>query len=112
MIAPTLGTGIATSLTPRKLALGLLVMLQRSNCLRTLAGACGWWVDEMIGLMLSFVVCVSAAGDGRCQQVELPFEGSLLQCMLYGQHQAARWTSDHPGWHVARGWRCLSGKPI
>jgi hypothetical protein len=66
----------------------------------------------MFGLMLSFVVCVNAGDTGRCRQVELPFEGTLMQCMLYGQHEAARWTSDHPGWFVTRGWKCLSGKPI
>jgi hypothetical protein len=32
--------------------------------------------------------------------------------MLFGQHEAARWTTSHPGWAVTRGWKCQSGKPI
>ena len=46
----------------------------------------------MFGLVLSFAVCLSAGEGGRCQNVELPFEGSMQQCALFGQHQAARWT--------------------
>lgn len=66
----------------------------------------------MFGLVLSFVACMSTAEMGRCQKVEMPFEGSMMQCMLFGQHEAARWTNEHPGWQVTRGWRCLTGKPI
>ena len=64
----------------------------------------------MFGLILSFVVCLGTVGTGRCEQVELPFDGSMQQCMLFGQHQAARWIADHDGYQLRRGWRCLSGK--
>ena len=47
---------------------------------------------------------------GRCQNVELPFEGSMQQCALFGQQQAARWVVENQGWQMRRGWRCLSGK--
>lgn len=65
----------------------------------------------MFGLMLSFVVCMHAApASARCQQVELPFEGSMQQCLLFGQHAVAQWTNDHEGWRLRRGWRCLNGR--
>ena len=64
----------------------------------------------MFGLVLSFVVRLSAADGGRCQNVELPFEGSMQQCALFGQHQAARWVTEHRGWQMRRGYRCLTGK--
>lgn len=66
----------------------------------------------MFSLVLTFVACLSASGPNRCQQVELPWDGSLMQCMMFGQHEAARWTNEHPGWALARGWKCESGKPI
>ncbi len=64
----------------------------------------------MFALIVSFVVCLGAADGGSCRQIELPFEGSMQQCMLFGQHQAARWIADHDGYHLRRGWRCLSGR--
>jgi hypothetical protein len=66
----------------------------------------------MFGLVLTFVACLNASGPSRCQQVEMPFDGSLMQCMLFGQHEAARWASERPGWVVTRGWKCESGKSI
>lgn len=66
----------------------------------------------MFGLVLIFVACLGTSGQDRCQQVELPFDGSMMQCMIFGQHQAAAWTNEHPGWAVRRGWKCESGKAI
>ena len=54
----------------------------------------------MFTYVLTFVACLGAAGD-RCRNVELPWDGSLMQCMLFGQQAAAQWTSEHPGWAVA-----------
>lgn len=64
----------------------------------------------MLALMLTFVACVAPGQPNRCQQVELAFEGTLTECMLLGQHQAAAWTASHPGWVVTRGWRCEAGR--
>lgn len=64
----------------------------------------------MTALMPTFIACLTPGEPGRCQQVELPFEGTLTQCMLLGQHHAAAWTAAHPGWAVTRGWRCESGR--
>jgi hypothetical protein len=70
------------------------------------------WSLPMFSLVLTFVACLSSSESGRCQMIELPFDGSLMQCMMFGQHEAARWTNEHPGWAVTRGWKCQSGKPI
>ena len=50
----------------------------------------------MFVYVLTFMACLGGQGD-RCQNVELPWDGSLMQCMLFGQ-QAAQWTNEHPGW--------------
>ena len=47
----------------------------------------------MFSLVLTFVACIGAARRRRCRQVELPWDGSLMQCMLFGQHEAAHWTN-------------------
>jgi hypothetical protein len=65
----------------------------------------------MFGLVLTFVACLGGSVEsGRCRLVELPFEGSMQQCMIFGQHEAARWVAVHEGWRVARGWRCVGGR--
>jgi hypothetical protein len=65
----------------------------------------------MFGLVLTFVACLSGPADGgRCRRVEVPFEGTMQQCMLFGQHEAARWAADHEGWRLHRGWRCVRGR--
>jgi hypothetical protein len=58
-------------------------------------------------LTLAFVACIS----GHCRTVAMPWEGSQMQCMLFGQVEAARWVAAHPGYVVARGWRCETGLP-
>lgn len=57
-------------------------------------------------LALIFTACIS----GQCREVQIPWDGSLMQCMIFGGHQLAAWTNDHPG-YVAKGWRCESGRP-
>jgi hypothetical protein len=64
----------------------------------------------MFAYVLTFIACLGANGGDWCRQVELPWDGSLMQCMVFGQHAAAQWTNDNPGWAVRRGWRCESGR--
>ena len=71
----------------------------------------------MFGLVLTFVACIgvqqpASATSLRCRTIELPFDGSLNQCIIFGQHQLALWVRDHEGWLPARGWRCEAGKAI
>lgn len=60
----------------------------------------------MTALVLVFLACAS----DRCAEVQIPWDGSLQTCMLFGEHAAAQWTNEHPGWAVTRGWRCESGE--
>jgi hypothetical protein len=67
--------------------------------------------QPMFVYVLTFVACLGSQAD-RCQNVELPWDGSLMQCMLFGQQLAAQWTNEHPGWALNRGYRCESGRAI
>ena len=58
-------------------------------------------------MVLSFMACLGAA-DGRCRNVEIPFDGSVQQCVMYGQVEVIRWTTEHVGWEPRRGYRCMS----
>lgn len=54
-----------------------------------------------------FLVCAIHMPT-ECKDVRLNFIAdrvSQRQCMLYGQHEIAKWTLGHPKWRVAR-WRC------
>lgn len=62
----------------------------------------------MFAYALTFIACLSGAPD-RCQTVQIPWDGSLQQCMLFGQQAAAEWQGQHPGWAMRRGYRCESG---
>ena len=56
----------------------------------------------MIIYVLAFVACLGTF----CRTVEIPWEGSLMTCMIFGQQLAAQWINEHPGWALARGYRC------
>ena len=56
-------------------------------------------------ITLAFLACM----HGACRTVAIPFDGSLQACMLYGQHAIAQWQREHPGWTLARGYRCETG---
>lgn len=79
----------------------------------------------MFTLALTFIACVgydnsiptnvnlsSLSQPYRCRQVEMPWDGSIMQCMLFGQVEAARWTNENPGWVLTRGWKCQAGRPV
>lgn len=71
----------------------------------------------MLSLVLTFVACLSdvPAGSVRvphCEAVELPFDGSTSQCMMFGQLQMALWVREHDGWAPRDGWRCEHGRSI
>lgn len=56
----------------------------------------------MIELVLT--LCLSAA-PADCRKERIPFDGSLLGCLIAGQTAAAAWVAVHPKWHLAA-WRC------
>ena len=63
----------------------------------------------MFVYVLTFIACLGTGAD-RCHTVELPWDGSLMQCMVFGQHAAAQWTSEHPGYALAP-WLPLRERP-
>jgi hypothetical protein len=62
--------------------------------------------------VLTFVACLAGTQPDRCEQVELPWEGSLLQCQMFGQMAAAGWLSEHSGYRLRGGYRCLNGRAV
>ena len=57
-------------------------------------------------LFLVFIACSSST----CRPVELPWQGSLFECLLFGQHAAAAYATER-GLTLRQGWRCATGKP-
>ena len=45
-------------------------------------------------VLLTFIACLAAAGSDACRVVEIPWEGTVVQCMSFGQHQIARWATE------------------
>ncbi len=44
-----------------------------------------------------------------CNDVNLVFAAESVtpqQCMMYGQMELAKWTVEHPGWKIVRGFKC------
>ena len=60
-------------------------------------------------LELVLIVCLSAQPD-RCEQIYLVEETApnMMQCLMSGPTQAAKWAETHPG-YVVRRWTC--GRP-
>jgi hypothetical protein len=63
-------------------------------------------------IMLAFVACLSGAQADRCESVELPWDGSLLQCQKFGQMAAAQWITEHSDYSIQGAYRCLPGRAI
>ena len=71
-----------------------------------------------IGLV--FVACL-ATGEAtpvatetmarECREVELPFEGSLMQCMRLGQQGIVGWLARNERWVLTGGYKCMIGRP-
>lgn len=62
--------------------------------------------------MLTFLACLAGQPDGRCRSVEIAWEGSPFQCMMFGQQEMARWVRENPGYVARRGYRCVPGREI
>lgn len=70
-----------------------------------------------IGLV--FVAClatseatpVATATPRQCREVELPFDGSLMQCMRQGQQGIVGWLAQNERWVLTGGYKCMAGKP-
>lgn len=62
--------------------------------------------------ILTFVACVGGPSGQSCRNVEIAWDGSSHQCMLFGQMEMARWISEHPGYVATQGYRCVAGREI
>lgn len=60
-------------------------------------------------VFLVFLACPPAPSE-TCRTVELTFDGSPHQCLLFGQQLAADWVARRPGWRLEGGWRCEPGR--
>lgn len=63
-------------------------------------------------LVLTFIACLASSDASHCRNVEIMWEGSHFSCMMFGQMEAARWVSEHEGWQINGGWRCLNGQRV
>lgn len=61
---------------------------------------------------LTMAVC-TLASPYYCKDVHLTFEAqsvSITQCALFGQFEMAKWSGEHPNWHINK-WQCgLAGQ--
>ena len=71
---------------------------------------------------LVFVACLNVPlGEGavtaigvsqpQCREHEVVFDGSMMQCMLFGQHRISHWQERNEPWKLKGGYRCKLGKP-
>lgn len=64
----------------------------------------------MVAIYLVFVACLSSA---ECQEFELPWDGSIVACSIFGQHRISDWNRDNPRYRPPEGgwrYRCANGK--
>ena len=59
----------------------------------------------LVSLILVFQICTASG----CQKVTLPFDGSLQQCMMYGQFEVNRFLRQHPDYGWNGRYECRSG---
>ena len=62
--------------------------------------------------ILTFIACLGGQPGQSCQSIEIAWEGSPHQCMMFGQVEMARWMREHPGYVAARGYRCVPGREV
>lgn len=65
-----------------------------------------------MSVTLIFVACLLGSGPGGCERVELPWDGSMIECSLFGQQAIAAWSRGRPGSRVARGYRCTTARDL
>jgi hypothetical protein len=57
-------------------------------------------------ITITLLTCLA----GTCEKTAIPFDGSLMQCTLFGQQVAAEWMKAHPK-RTFKGYRCTA-EPI
>lgn len=56
----------------------------------------------MSALVLVFVACLGQ-DPKSCRPIEVPWDGTLQQCVAMGQTAMAAWLNEHPGWRLVGG---------
>ncbi len=55
-------------------------------------------------IAMTLIVCLNSQ-PAECRPEPVAFQGSVMQCALFGGHVAAEWVGTHPKWFVSK-WRC------
>jgi len=71
------------------------------GCDRLLAAA---QEDDVIAILLT-VCLIDQPTTCRHDKIALVAGVTVIQCMMTAPPHIAKWSEDHPGWHVAR-WQC------
>jgi hypothetical protein len=58
----------------------------------------------VIALLLT-VCLIGAPSDCRDHKIALVPGVTVIQCMMTAPAHIAKWSEEHPGWHVER-WQC------
>ena len=59
-------------------------------------------------IALTLIVCLNSA-PADCRPEQVAFDGSIMQCALFGQAAAVEHLKARPKWHLKR-YRCVSGR--
>ncbi len=49
-------------------------------------------------IVLTFLACLSGSDPRECREVRIPWQGTVMQCLVQGQARIARWEREHPGY--------------
>jgi len=60
--------------------------------------------DDVIAILLT-VCLINQPTTCRHDKIALVAGISVIQCMMTAPPHIAKWSEDHPGWHVER-WQC------
>jgi len=55
-------------------------------------------------LELAFIACTLNACENRVLTYSAE-EVSIMECIMYGQAELAKWAVDRPGWYIKK-WKC------
>jgi hypothetical protein len=62
--------------------------------------------------ILTFIACLGGQPGQSCRNIEIAWDGSPHQCMMFGQVEMARWMREHPGYAAVKGYRCVPGREV
>jgi hypothetical protein len=59
--------------------------------------------------VLIFMTCLIETPTS-CKMVQLPFEGSMQECLLFGQHLIAAWSKEDHGYMPTGRYHCTTSQ--